>query len=401
MASSIVTSEMRAAAKRPRAFKSIYGVTLLFSLHWALVAYVNSAFLSQFVSDRIIGALYTLASVLTIIAFFFSGRVLSRFGNRRTAFALGAAETLILAGLAITSTPSLGLPLFVLHHAIVPFILLNLDVFTEDRVGAREGITGGTRGIMLVTLSSGTAFATLAAGFLLGGGTPRFAAAYLASAMLMGGFCYFTARGMKSFRDPVYSGENVLDTFYRFLGKHSLRLVFICHFLLQLFFAWMVVYVPLYLASTIGFSWDEIGLVLFVGLFAYVLLEYPIGLLADQWIGEKEMMGAGFIVLAISTMYMAFLKVPILLPWMVTMFMTRVGASLVEVTTESYFFKHTKDADASLIGFFRACRPLAFLLGSLLGSVMLVYLPFNYLFVVFGLLMLPGVVFALLLKDTR
>ncbi len=86
---------------------------------------------------------------------------------------------------------------------------------------------------------------------------------------------------------------------------------------------------------------------------------------------------------------------------MITMFMTRVGASLVEATTESYFFKHTKDADANIISFFRASRPLAYMLGALLGTLSLLYMQFNYTFVFLGILMLPGVVFALLLKDTR
>lgn len=392
---------MRAAAKRPHAFRSIYGLTLIFALHWALVAYVNSALLSQFVSDRTIGVLYILSSILTIVAFFSTRRILGRWGNSRTALGLGVTETIVLVGLAFANSPYVSLPLFVLHHALVPLLLFNIDIFMEDRIGKSEKITGGTRGIMLGILSIGTAFATLAVGFLLGSGEPRFMLAYVASAILMVVFCFLLLRYFGTFRDPVYASLNIFDIWYRFSIKHDLRSVFVCHFLLQLFFAWMVIYVPLYLASAIGFSWDEIGLVLFAGLFAYVILEYPIGVVADRWIGEKEMMTAGFIILAVSTAYMAFLKVPILLPWMVTMFMTRVGASFVEVTTESYFFKQTKDADAGIIGFFRACRPIAFLLASLLGSVLLIYTPFAYLFAIFGLLMLPGAVFSLLLKDTR
>ena len=78
-----------------------------------------------------------------------------------------------------------------------------------------------------------------------------------------------------------------------------------------------------------------------------------------------------------------------------------IGAALVEATTESYFFKHTRDADASVISFFRASRPLAYLLGALLGTLSLLYIPFNYTFVLLGILMLPGIACAMLLKDTR
>ena len=86
---------------------------------------------------------------------------------------------------------------------------------------------------------------------------------------------------------------------------------------------------------------------------------------------------------------------------MVLLFISRVGASLVESTTESYFFKHMKGGDAGITSFFRLIRPLSLLAASLLGTLALFYLPFNYIFVVLGLLMIPGIFFALALKDTK
>ena len=89
------------------------------------------------------------------------------------------------------------------------------------------------------------------------------------------------------------------------------------------------------------------------------------------------------------------------LSWMILMFMSRIGASLVEATTESYFFKHTKGTDANIMSFFRLTRPLAMVIGSLLGSATLLYLPFELMFVVLGLMMIPGIFYTLSLKDTR
>ena len=86
---------------------------------------------------------------------------------------------------------------------------------------------------------------------------------------------------------------------------------------------------------------------------------------------------------------------------MIAMFMTRVGASLVEVTTESYFFKHTHGKDTNLIGLFRITRPLSYVLGALLGVIALNYVDFSFLFVILGFLMIPGLFFAMALKDTK
>jgi MFS-type transporter involved in bile tolerance (Atg22 family) len=88
---------------------------------------------------------------------------------------------------------------------------------------------------------------------------------------------------------------------------------------------------------------------------------------------------------------------------MIAMFATRVGASLIEATSESYFFKHTNGDDNALISFFRITRPLSYVLGALLGSITL-YL-FNdqmqFLFMVLAFLMIPGFFFTLKLKDTK
>jgi predicted MFS family arabinose efflux permease len=113
------------------------------------------------------------------------------------------------------------------------------------------------------------------------------------------------------------------------------------------------------------------------------------------------MMALGFAIIAVSTSWIIFLDSTSILAWMVTMFMTRVGASLVEATTESYFFKHTRSKDTNIIGIFRITRPLSYVGGAVLGATTLHYLPFELLFIILGLLMLPGMFFAMALNDTK
>jgi hypothetical protein len=113
------------------------------------------------------------------------------------------------------------------------------------------------------------------------------------------------------------------------------------------------------------------------------------------------MMALGFVVLAITASWISFMASASILAWMVLMFINRAGASLVEVTTESYFFKHTSGSDANIISFFRLTRPLALIAGSLVGSIALLYLPFNLIFVILGLLMAVSIFFVIPLRDTR
>jgi MFS family permease len=123
--------------------------------------------------------------------------------------------------------------------------------------------------------------------------------------------------------------------------------------------------------------------------------------MADRRLGEKELMALGFVILAIATASISYMGGFSVTNWMVLMFISRIGASLVEVTTESYFFKKVKGNELTLISLFRLTRPLANLLGALVGSLALFYLPFNFIFLVLALVMVCGAFITSFLTDTK
>ncbi len=382
-------------------FSALYAALLLLSLHWAVVLYINSSYLEQFVSSQVVSGLYIVGAILTIVAFLYAPPLLTRFGNIRIAVALTILEIVALIGMAYLESVYAALILFIVHQAIVPLLLFHLDVLLEELIGSEESSTGGRRGLLLTIMSLTGALAALGMGTLIGSDEPQFTEAYVVSAAFLIPFLYILIRYFKNFKDPIYPSLRIIEGIQTFWHQRDLRNVFFAHFLLQLFFAWMVIYTPIYLFSVIGFNWEEIGRIMFVGLMAYVLLEYAIGFAADRYVGEKEMMAFGFAVIAIATSWFIFLDNTTILIWMIAMFMTRVGASFVETTTESYFFKHAQGKDTNIIGLFRITRPLSYVLGAALGAGTLALFKFEALFLILGLLMLPGLFFAMALKDTR
>ena len=397
-----VTTEYRTQVRTRGLFFSNYVALLLLSLHWACVLYINSPYLDQFVTQKTTGILYSLIAFLTIGAFLFAPYILNRVGNIQLLLACSVLEFGALIGMGLASSTWVALTFFVIHQAIVPILLFNLDIIMETLNDGHEDSTGRQRGILLTIMSLTTACAPLAIGYGIGTGTPDFMFAYMSSAFILIPFVYVILKKFKHFTDPNYAHLRLKEAFREFWHQRDIRFVFCAHFLLQLFFTWMVIYTPLYLSKTIGFDWEEIGAILFVGLMAYVLLEYLIGVVADRYIGEKEMMAFGFGVMAIATSWFVFLDHSSILAWMVAMFMTRVGASFVETTTESYFFKHTQGKDSNLIGLFRITRPLSYVIGALLGVITIGIIPDEkLLFVVLGVLMIPGLFFAMALKDTK
>lgn len=395
-----ITQEFRTKV-RTDSFRAHHIALFLLSLHWACVLYINSSYLGQFASSRVISALYITSAILTIFAFFFASRILTRLGNVRLIVGLTIIEFCSLIGMGLTGTPYLALFLFVIHQAIVPLLLFNLDIFMEVLIGENESATGRHRGILLTIMSFTYAIAPLAIGKFLGDDVPDFTIAYITSALFLIPFVYIILTYFKEFQDPHYPDLKIKEGISSFWQHPDIRNVFCAHFLLQIFFTWMVIYTPLYLSTVIGFNWEQIGAILFVGLMAYVFLEYAIGVVADKYLGEKEMMAFGFAVTAISTSWFLFLDNTSVALWMTAMFLTRVGASFIETTTESYFFKHTQGKDTNVIGLFRITHPLSYIVGALLGGITLHFFTFSFLFVILGALMIPGLFFAMALKDTR
>ena len=357
--------------------------------------------MEQFASPAAIGALYTIASSLAVFSFLFISRVLRKIGNVRLTIYLALAEIASLITLGLTDSSSTAIVAFVAFMTLNPLIYLSIDIFSESIIGDNEGSTGSKRGLTLTLMSLAAMAGPLALGAIVGDDDANLYKTYLVSAGVFSIFILVILAKFKSFDDPQYKEIQVLSAIHSFWKKKDVRNVFLAHFTLQIFFSWMVIYFPLYLATEIGFTWDIIGTIIAVGLFAYVLVEYPTGLIADKFLGEKEMMAAGFLILAISTSWISFMATAPVVAWMVLMFISRIGASLVEATTESYFFKHTKGTDANIMSFFRLTRPLAMVVGALLGSVALLYLPFQLIFIVLGFMMIPGIFFTASLKDTK
>ena len=382
-------------------FWLIYVLSIVFNFHGLLVAYSNSTFMERFVSPEAIGALYTISSCIAVFAFLFISRILRKIGNVKLTLALAFFEMLTLIVLGFTASPATAIVAFVVFMILNPLLYLNIDIFSEKLIGSDEESTGSKRGLTLMLMSIAALCAPLALGIIVGDNDDNLSKAYLVAAGVALLFMTIIITQFHSFKDPEYSEIKVLSALRSFWVRTDIRNVFFSHFTLQVFFSWTVIYFPLYLATEIGFTWDIIGYIIATGLFAYVLFEFPIGIIADKYIGEKEMMAVGFVILAVSSSWITFMADAPVVSWMILMFISRVGASLVEATTESYFFKHTDGGDANIISFFRLSRPLAMIVGALMGSVTLLYLPFELIFVALGFAMIPGIFFTMKLKDTK
>jgi MFS family permease len=396
-----VISQFEHGKSLRRRFIPIYAASLLLVLHTFIVAFINSSLLEQYIDTASIGTIYLVSSALTVLIFLFISHVVHRVGNFKLTLALLLINGLAVMALSFADSLRTVVPLLVAHLVMVPLIIFNLDVFMEEHIGNDEGVTGTKRGLLLTLMSVVGAVSPFLSSELIAAGGGSFKYAYMASAAALIPIIGILLWYFKDFKDPPYTNLHAIEAIRGFWIKKDIRSVLIVHFVLQMFFMCMVVFSPLYLIGTIGLTWIDFGIIMFFAQMAYVIFEYPIGVIADKYIGEKEMMALGLMILAVSTAWISFVTVPSVFVWSVIMFIVRVGASFVEVTTEVHFFKNTTSSDAQIISFFRVTRPLAYVAGALLASISLLYLPFNLLFVVFALIMIPAMFITLDIVDSK
>jgi len=387
--------------KNARHIVPIYMASLFLIFHTFVVAYINSSFLQEFIPETSVGSIYTIGAAVSVLIFLFISRVLHLVGNYRLSMTLLLLNLAAVTGMAFADELRFAIPLFLVHLISAPLLIFNLDVFMEEQIGNNESVTGSRRGLLLTLASIIGAISPLISSLLVSDGTGSFTYPYLLSAAGLIPIIVILIFFFRDFSDPEYNEIDVFSAIATFWKNSNIRNVLLAHFTLQLLFMMTVIYAPLYLTDHIGLTWAQFGVAVFFGQMAYVIFEYPVGIIADKYIGEKEMMGLGFLILIFSVSWMSFVTAASVLIWSIIMFIIRIGASLVEVTTESYFFKQTKSSDAQIISFFRVTRPLAYVVGTLLSSLALLYIPLSLLFVVFGLFMIPALFLTLGIEDTK
>ncbi|MEK7567753.1 MAG: MFS transporter [Patescibacteria group bacterium] len=381
----------------------VYLSNFFLSFHYFTTAYVNSSFLGnnipQAIADHLISGLYILASILNIFIFLYAPELLRHIGNYKLALWLSVLDLLAVWGLAYTTDIAYILPLFVIHQAIVPVILFNLDIFLEHCT-KDENLTGEFRGLFLTVTNVALVISPLLLA-AIGLSKGDFSPAYLLSGMFLVPFILIIGFTLRSFEDPHYHPLQLQHEIDVFIKNRNINSVFIANFILQLFYSWMVIYMPLYLINTVGLSWEQFGLMLTIALLPFALFELPIGTLADKKFGEKEIMAFGFIITAASLFAISYFDDLRLSVLTLLLFLSRTGAAFIEITTESYFFKKTKESDADLVSTFRISRPFSYVVGPLLGGFTLLFLPYQHMFSILGLVMVCGLFFVFRITDTR
>jgi MFS family permease len=381
-------------------FLVIYLASFLYALHYALPLYIASSFMGDFVNEQAVGMIYAAGSILTIILFLNTPYLLRKFGNYRLTLVSIILEVLSLLGLALIHSPFWIITAFIFNQVILNILYLNLNIFLEAY--STDGVTGSIRGMFLTILNIAILIAPFIAGMMFS--DHDFKKIYLTAALVVAPIFFLIYFTFKGHQDILYKQVPLWATLREVSADKNIRGVFSASFLLNFFYAWMVIYTPFYLYKTLGIPlYQVVGIITPIALIPFVLFQVIMGRLADQKWGEQEMLVGGFVIMGLSTAVLAFVTSSNIYLWAILLFVTRIGAAAVETMSETYFFKQVDSTDAHLITLFRNLPPLSYLVSSLVATIFLSVfgLGYNYLFLVLGVMMLGGIYYSLTIKDTK
>lgn len=378
-------------------FASIFVASVFISLNYGAVLFVNSSLLSKFFSENMVSVLYLLGATISGLLFIFIAKFIEWFGKRVLLVTFLFSVSLGTLGLAYANTPLEVAIYFLLYAGIFFSIYYCLDIFLEEL--CRDHNTGEVRGLYMTLLNLGIAGGPI---FLaIFGESDSLKPLYLIAAILML-LPIILALFLKS-HSPKWHGQHHRHIFLPIKAwwrSKSVRHITIARFVLETFFAFMIIYTPIYLHRILGFEWSELGIIFTIMLLPFVIFQWPAGELADRFFGEKEILIIGFLIMLGSLFFMPFIG-KVFIPWLVILFISRVGASLIEIMTESYFFKRVNATDTGIISIFRLVRPLSVFAGAALGIPALSFASFEKIFFILAAIVFLGLYSSLAIRDTK
>lgn len=386
-------------SKKNKSLLILYIAGIFLAISSAIPAYINSSFIENSVSIRYVGLFFVIANTITFFSMFFFPSMIRKLGNLFSTKIVIIVNILSMGVLMTNPRPIYLFVFFVLMWMSSNLVWINMDIFVESFT--KNINTGKTRAIYFTFMNLGWIFSPFIASRLVVGDN-NYNFVYLASILILFVFYIIIVSHQKIISKKVnFASAKIKATLADFWKNASLRGVYFVSFFLNLFFNSAVVFVPIYLHINLGFEWSTLGIMFSIMLIPFILVEIPAGIIADKYLGEKEMIFGGLLILTISLFLFFFVKSTSPFVWGALLFFSRIGAALVEEMRESRFFKIVNAKHVGHINFLRTSYPLGYLVGSGLGVLVLSFYPVQYLFLFLGIIFLFSFYFVYIIKDSK
>jgi len=371
-------------------------ITFLMGFTQAVLAYVMSSYFKLSSGTENVGIFYAVSYIIFLVVLLNLHKIVRMFGKSNVFYFSLLAKIISVVFLAVLA-PSKWAIIFLMLYIILGNIeWVALDTIIESF--SVDKMSGRIRGLHLTIMNTGILFGPFVSTYILG--KIDFQGIFVFSLIFNSFVFIFALIGFRNVNHRFEQKLKVADVIKKVLARKNIMRIYYISFVLEFFYALMIIYTPIYLLD-LGYSWAEIGKIFTVMLIPFVLIQYPMGFLADKKFGEKEFLIFSLFIMSVSTIFIYFIGSGTVFVWSIVLFATRIGAALVEVLRDSYFFKRIDAFDVDVINFFRTAAPVANIAAATLSSFMIFFLPVRFTFLLTGLIILSALYPAFKLVDNK
>ncbi|MFA4952624.1 MAG: MFS transporter [Candidatus Pacearchaeota archaeon] len=206
-------------------------------------------------------------------------------------------------------------------------------------------------------------------------------------------FTFFKIRDNRKTKKIDY---NVFKLLVNFFSKKERAIIYLLHGAVNFWWALIYIYIPIYLVDN-GYSGFLVGLFLSMIVLPLVFLESFFGRIASKK-GFKKLFFTGYLIIGVLSILSFFM--PNFYYVLVLLVLASVGVSMLEPTTEAYFFDIIKESQRDkYYGIYNTAVDTGHLLGTFSSAILLLFFPFKYLFILFAIVMFIMLFLSRLIKE--
>jgi MFS family permease len=345
------------------------------ALHYAVIIYYGSTFLSKFLGTEKVWLVYSFGAVFTLIFHSFLNRFLNKINinslvPRVTLFAI-LNLLLLFTWQIFTFTPYIQNILIILNFAIyIAFaqtLFLLVSIMLEDL--SKDEETGALRGALISITSTGYLLAPFLSKIILqNGGNDK--NLFLFSAFL----CSLNFFIFKYFIKPlpkieIHEQGNFKSDLKRAWKNKDIRNILILQTIIEMFYAGFVIYMPIKLNLLSISTTTYLGIILPIALTPFLFIPSWLGHLEDKMRDEKFILTLSFSLLTFVLAAFSIVNSISVVIWGIVIFFSRIAASAIETSTASYLFKKISVKNTAIITLYNSTQPIAYFISPILFGI--------------------------------
>lgn len=376
--------------------KYLYFSSFFLGVASAFVLYLESDYIKTAVGSNNITFFYIAAYTVALIFISSWHHLIRIYGKSKVFLTSLTLKGLIILALAFTPVNKYSAWLMAAYMIAAALTWLDFDILLENF--SADKVTGSIRGLYLTVTSAGYILSPIVAGFLIN--RYGFQASFKASFVFFLPILAIALWKFRSINHETVTKINFIDVIRKIIRRKNVMKIYYISFLLQLFYALIIIYTPLRLLE-LGFSWADMGKMFTFMLIPFIIIEYPVGYLVDKRFEEKNILPFALLIIGLSTAAMTFMDSKSFIAWTGILLCTRIGASLTEVLRDSYFYKRIDCRDIEIIDFFRNVTPVSYIIGTAIAAPIVYFFQIKLIFIIIGLAVLSGIPVSLRLASSR